>query len=259
MLILSKAVGILLAPPGIVVVLAVIGLLLRNRWHHLGASLMWTSVVILTVMSLPITGYFLLDTLEEPIVPLKNPAEAVAVHADAIVVLGGGRDRDEPQYGGDTVGAYTLERLRYAARLQRTTKLPLLVSGGSVFGDGIPEAELMQRALARDLDVTATWTEVRSRSTEENALYSSAILKAAGKKRVLLVTHAWHMPRALWAFRRTGIDAVMAPTGFTGGGKRTLLDYLPSSRGLHLTGIALHEHLGLMWYRWHSRISKVTQ
>lgn len=251
MLMLTKAVGLLLTPPGIVVVLVVLGSLVQRRRRRLGNAILWSGVALLWVFSLPITGYGLLDTLEASAVALPNVEQARARDADAIVVLGGGRAADQPQYGGaDTVGTFTLERLRYAARLQRATGLPLLVSGGTVFGHRVPEAELMRRTLERDFHVAPTWLEARSRSTEENALYSRAILEAAGKKRVWLVTHAWHMPRAVRAFRRAGVDVLMAPTGFTGGGTRTVLDYLPSSHGLFLTGLALHEFLGLLWYRW---------
>lgn len=249
MLVFTKAVGILLIPPGIVVILAAFGLILQKRWRSLGTAVLWISVVVLLVLSLPITGDALLDGLEESIVALPSVEDAAAKDADAIVVLGGGRDANEPQYGGDTVNSLTLERLRYAARLQRATGLPVLVSGGTVFGEGEPEAQLMKRTLTRDFQVPVEWVEGRSRNTYENALYSRAILEAAGKKRVWLVTHAWHMPRALWAFRRAGINAIMAPTGFAGGGERALLDFLPSGRGLYLCGLALHERLGLTWYR----------
>lgn len=249
MLLLAKAVGILLTPPGVVVVLAVLGLVLQIRRRSLGALLLWASVVLLLVMSMLITGNALLRGLEKSVVPLPPIDEVRADGVDAIVVLGGGRAADQPQYGGDTVNRLALERLRYAARLQRATGLPILVSGGSVFGSRTPEAELMRQTLARDFQVSVDWIEDRSRNTMENAAYSRSILEAAGKKRIWLVTDAWHMPRAYWAFRRAGIDAVMAPTGFTPAAGDTLLDYLPSGEGLFRSGLALHERLGLFWYR----------
>lgn len=249
MLLLAKAVGVLLTPPGVVVVLAVVGLLLQMRRRSFGALLLWASVVILFVMSMPVTGNALLRNLENSVVPLPRIEEVRTDGVEAIVVLGAGRAADQPQYGGDTVNRFALERLRYAARLQRATGLPILVSGGSVFGNRTPEAELMRQTLARDFQVSVDWIENRSRNTMENAAYSRTILEAAGKKRIWLVTDAWHMPRAYWAFHRVGIDAVMAPTGFTSDTGDTLLDYLPSSEGLFRSGLALHERLGLLWYR----------
>lgn len=248
MLVFTKAVGVMLTPPGIVILLVVVGLLVQRQWRRSGTALIGISVATLLALSLSITGNALLDGLEESAVPLAN-VEVAAQNADAIVVLGGGRAADEPQYGGDTVNSFTLERLRYAARLQRATGLPVLVSGGTVFGERVPEAVMMKQTLVQDFQVPVAWVESRSRSTYENAVYSRAILEAAGKKRIFLVTDAFHMPRALWAFHQVGIDAIMAPTGFTGGGERTLLDFLPSSHGLYLCGLALHERLGFMWYR----------
>jgi uncharacterized SAM-binding protein YcdF (DUF218 family) len=169
--------------------------------------------------------------------------------AGAIVVLGGGRML-APEYGGDTVSQDTTERLRYAVRLHRASGLPLLVTGGAVFGEVVSEGELMQQALLDDFRVRAAWVESRSRNTYENALYTRPLLDGAGIHRILLVTHALHMPRALWAFRRVGIDAIPAPMGYAGGGSGPLLlDLLPSSRGLSLSTGALHEWIGIVWYR----------
>lgn len=247
MLTLTKAVGILLMPPGVLVVLALIGLLLLPRRRNIGISLIGISIALLVVLSLPVTGIALLGRLERGVIALPPTHPPTG----AIVVLGGGRGIDAPEYGGDTVSAATLERLRYAARLQRATGLPLLVSGGSVFGEPIPEAELMQRALLDDFQVRPAWVEGRSRTTQENAVYTRAILEAAGITRVLLVTHAWHMPRAVWAFRQAGLDVVMAPTSFSSAyGSHTVLDWLPAARGLFLSSRALREQLGLVWYRW---------
>lgn len=250
MLTLTKAAGILLMPPGIVIILALIGLLLLLRWRLAGAALLTASIAALYVLSLPVTGIALLGRLEAQVPALPVIDAALGARAGAIVVLGGGRHIDSPEYGGDTVNTSTLERLRYAARLHRATGLPVLVSGGSVFGESIPEAELMQRVMREDLGVSATWVEGRSRTTYENALYSRAILEAAGITRVLLVTHAWHMPRAIWAFRQAGLDVLMAPTSFSRGYRsHSGLDWLPSARGLLHASRALHEQLGLLWYR----------
>jgi len=250
MLILTKAVGILLTPPAVIVLLALLGLVLQRRWRRIGTVLLWLSVAVLYVLSLPITGHALLGALEQSVIAAPTVEDIRAGSTDAIVVLGGGREADQPQYGGDTVSKFTLERLRYAARLQRATGMPILVSGGSVFGNGVPEAELMRQTLVRDFQATADWIENRSRTTFENALYSRPILDAAGRKTVWLVTDAWHMPRSLWAFRQAGIKTIMAPTGFAGGdGVDTLLDFLPTSHGLTLSDLALHEILGILWYR----------
>jgi uncharacterized SAM-binding protein YcdF (DUF218 family) len=249
MLILAKALGLLLTPPGIIILLALLGLVLQFRWRYPGLALVGVSLAALLVLSLPVTAYALLGSLEE-VRALSPPEESLRDRAEAIVVLGGGRAAEAPEYGGETVSALTLERLRYGARLHRATGLPLLVTGGAPLGETVSEAELMQQALI-DFDVRAAWVESRSRNTHENAVYSRAVLEAAGLRRVLLVTHAWHMPRAEWAFTGAGLEVIPAPTGFTVSRPlaTTPLDFLPSAYALLLSSRGLHERLGYFWYR----------
>src|SRR5690606_3552038 len=247
MLTAVKALGALLLPPGILVLLALAGLLLRRRRPGTGAALLWTAVLVLLVLSLPPAGRALLAGLETRSPPLA-PESALAARAQAIVVLGGGRQWHAPEYAGDTVNRYTLERLRYAARLHRASGLPVLVSGGSTLGEAVPEAELMRRVLAQDFGVPVRWVETRSRNTFENALYTTAVLEGAGIRVVLLVTHAWHMPRARWSSTRAGLVTVPAPTGFSTG-SASRLELLPTAQGLAMSRLALHERLGLLWYR----------
>ncbi len=181
----------------------------------------------------------MLAALED--IPALDPAQAKA--AQAIVVLGGGSYWAAPEYGGDTVSRWSLERIRYAARLHRDTGLPLLVSGGAPLG-GVPEGRSMRDALERDFGVKVRWVEDRSANTRENALLSAALLKEAGVKRVLLVTHAWHMRRAQEAFVNAGLEAIAAPTGYETTGPLTALDFLPRPGGLWAGHIALNEWLG---------------
>src|SRR6185436_11339472 len=92
-------------------------------------------------------------------------------------------------------GPMTMQRVRYAAALQKRTGLPLLVSGG-VPRAGLPSLAAMMADAAGELGVKAKWREERSGDTRENARFSAELLKADGKKTVMLVTSAFHMPRA---------------------------------------------------------------
>lgn len=167
--------------------------------------------------------------------------------ADAIVILGGGSYFDAPEYGGDTVSRYTLERLRYGARLQRASHLPIITSGGNPAG-GTPEAYLMRDALTQDFNVPVHWLEAGSNTTWENARNSRAILPPAIRK-VYLITHAWHMPRAIYAFKRAGFEAIPAGTAYSLSRRFNLVDFLPQPRGLTNSYLAIHEAIGLIWYR----------
>jgi len=159
--------------------------------------------------------------------------------AQAIVILGGGK-RNALEYGGDTLGRLTLERVRYGARVAKLTGLPILVSGGAVTG-GEAEARLMQQSLRDEYGIEVRWVEARSRNTHENALRSAEILKGAGIQRVVLVAHAFDMPRATAEFATAGIGTVPAATGIPGQGPTVALDYVPGIGGLQASYYALYE------------------
>lgn len=167
--------------------------------------------------------------------------------ADAIVILGGGTYFNAPEYGGDTVNRYTLERLRYGARLYRASHLPIAVSGGRPNG-GRPEAELMQAALQQDFAVPVRWVETRSNNTNENARACRKLLPD-NIQTIYLVTQAWHLPRAMDAYRRAGFTVIPAGTGYTLTRHTKLRDFIPQPQALINSYFAIHEALGLIWYR----------
>lgn len=137
------------------------------------------------------------------------------------------------------------------AWLAKRTGLPLLVSGG-LGKDGRPsEAHMMQQVLEQEYSLPVRWLEPDSRDTYENAEFSAKLLKADGIERVYLVTHAWHLPRAVWSFHQFKLDVIPAPTVFEGLGKgpRELADFLPNARALERTAYACHEIIGNAWYR----------
>jgi len=165
-------------------------------------------------------------------------------------VLGGGRRRNALEYQGqDVPRATVLARLRYAARLHRQTGLPMLVTGGSPEDYADSEAELMAGVLRDDFNAPARWVEGDSDNTAQNAQYSAAILRQAGVSRILLVTDALHMPRSERVFSQAGLDVTAAPTGYLGQGALIAADFIPGGGGLSDSHYAMHEWLGLLWYR----------
>ncbi len=226
----------LLLPPAGPLLLLALGALLAQRRKRLGLALGLLGFAALWLSSLEGIGNSLLRRLEPP--PVSKPALASAT---AIVVLGAMRIHDSPEYGEDTAGTQALARLRYAARLARTTGLPILVSGGKPYGGSLPEGEVMAR-------------ENQSTTTAENAARSYAILHPLGHNRIALVTSAWHMPRAERTFRKAGFDVIPAPTAYTSRRESKFTDWLPSAEGLYATHVALWELLGVVWYKLHGAI-----
>lgn len=251
-ILITRSIESLILPPGGVIVLLIMGLLLIRR-HGYGATLVTALALLgLYTLSLPITAHKLVRSLE--VYPALQAQDLNNSPAQAIVVLGAGRYPGAPEYGGDTLSSSGLERVRYAAHLHRLTGLPLVVSGGSPLGEALPEAALMQTSLINDFHVTEVWIEDQSRATAENAFFTQALLDKKGIRHAYLVTHAWHMPRAVGIFRQSGLAVTPAPTMFaTRRNNSVLLEWLPDAGALHDSSLALHEKLGLLWYRLRHR------
>jgi uncharacterized SAM-binding protein YcdF (DUF218 family) len=244
---LLRAAAWSLLPPAGLFWSAGVGMLLYWRWRRLGAVLVGASVLALIALSLPITSYALLASGE-----VEAGAELGPMPSEkaAIVVLGGDIRHGAREYGPTTVGALSLERLRYAARLQRRTGLPILVTGGRLSSkDDRPLAALMAAALAEDFGVEPRWIEDRSRNTAENARFSAELLRRDGIETVVVVTHAWHMRRALLAFQAAGMPARPAPT--LAPYRPTDIDMvIPSISALYGSFFGIHELAGRIFYRF---------
>lgn len=238
----------LLLPPMNGLLLAGLGILLWRSRPRMARFLVISGFVLVTALSLGVVARALLVPLEA-----KYPALAMAaidkLDADAIVVLGAGSYRGSPEFAGDDVIGPALDRMRYGALLARKSKKPLLMTGGSPDGGERSEAELMRNSMARDFGVTVRWLESASDNTLENAKRSAELLEPVGVKRVAIVTHAWHMPRAVAAFEATGLSVLPAPTGYMSVGPLSPLDFVPSAGALHGSARALHEWIGQLWYR----------
>lgn len=241
-LITNFVAAFLLPPLNFLVLLALGSTLLHTTYAKLGRGLIWVTISTLYIFSTPLVGNGLMARVE------TSYATPATQGAQAIVVLGGGVYHDAPEYGEDTVRSYTLERLRYAARLQRQTGLPLLASGGSPEG-GEPESVAMWKSLRTDFGVETRWVELTSMNTGESAKHSYALLEPYGITHILLVTHAWHMPRAQAAFEKAGFTVTPAGTVFAGKAALSPLQLLPSAGGLMASRHALHELIGMAWYR----------
>lgn len=237
----SIAVGMLIPPFGFAT-LALLALMLprQSRLRH---GLMGISVVALVALGMPVIADTMLDGLE---VHLRS-TPAGSPPPKAIIVLGA-----DVRHTNDTpsvvVGPLSLERLAAAARLQRKTGLPVLIAGGTLQPDTPPIADVMADSMRDDFHVPVQWRETRSLTTWENARFSAEILKKEGITSVYVVTHAWHMKRALLAFRGTGLTVTPAPTAPDRKGGLVLSDLVPHATTWAVSYYALHEWIGSAWY-----------
>lgn len=233
----KKILALLVLPPTGPLLLAGGGLALLGRRPRLGKALAWSGVLALFALSLPAVSWGLGLLLQDaPALDLRR-----AQQAQAVIILGGGI-RQAVEYGGDTLSALSLERIRYGARIARSTGLPVLVSGGAAHR-GRPEAELMKAALEEEYRVPVRWVEARSRNTHENARFSAALLRPANIHRAVLVAHGFDIRRARAEFEAAGIEVIPAPTGLPAWRGDTVFDWLPSMGALRESYFASYELL----------------
>ena len=248
----------LLLPPVPFLVLVLIGarlLLWRKVWG-------WFTVLIATgaiwLSACSAVGEWLQGALLSA--PPALTAERIAalrrnmaMHSSvAIVVLGGGREAYAPEYGVASLSPLALERLRFAIWLSRQTGAPLMFSGGlgHAAQPGASEAEVAAEIATREFRQSLRWTESRSRDTRENAQFATALLREQKIEHLVIVTHAWHLPRAMRAFREASTRAgakwelVAAPMGLAHRVERPTLRWMPSYEGFQLVRSVLRERLG---------------
>ena len=238
----------LLLPPGLQIVLLILALILWGRYRGASWGLVLIAVSSLYLLSVRPVADKLVGWLEMQ-QPTLNAQGIEQVSPQAIVVLGSGINGYTPDYNMlPQPSALLLQRLRYTARVASQTGLPVLVSGGSA--NGINEASVMDRVLLEDFGVMTHWQEDQSTTTMDNGRLSHAILSQSNISRIVLVTHALHMPRAASVFRDQGFEVITAPTAYL----RSLphyewQDWLPALPELRKSQLTLHEMAGLLWYR----------
>jgi uncharacterized SAM-binding protein YcdF (DUF218 family) len=239
----SYALSDLVLPPTSLIVLTIAGALLLRRSRAVGLTLMLGSQLALLALSLPVVANALARSLEPPPVTASD-----LKRAQAIVILAGGNNLGAPEWGGETVKTYTLQRLRYGARLARETGLPILVTGGRPEGGRFAEASVMRDVLVKEYNLEVRWVDAEAMTTGENALLSARILKAEGLTRVALVTDAIHMPRSRQVFEAAGLEVIACPTAYSGQRPFQPNQLVPGPHALQLSHAALREWVSRGYY-----------
>jgi uncharacterized SAM-binding protein YcdF (DUF218 family) len=250
-------ISVLVLPPVPLLLLVLVGARLMLARRGLGWLVIVMAVALLWLAACTGTERLLLRQVLRPPPALQAGQIAelkarVASRKDtAIVVLGGGAQPSAPEYGLSNLKPNSVERLRYGLWLARETGAPVAFSGGIGWGvrEGVPEAQIAARIARHEFGRPLAWVEDRSRDTRQNGGLTVALLRSAGVRHIVLVTHDNHMPRALRAFREAAGDAMTiepAPMGLPAPGPMDLTDWLPSGYGMVGVRNALHEIFGLI-------------
>lgn len=239
----------LIIPQNLCIALVVLGLVLAVcRLRKIGAALVAAGVIWVAAWSLPATSLWLGGALEAryPHVPAAQLPEA-----DAIVVLGGNTANGRENWFLPYDKNRAVVRVDTAIELYRAGRAPKVVlSGGALEGD-VSEARGMAHVMKQQgVPDEALLLENASRTTYENATQTEEELKEHGVKKVLLVTSALHMPRAMAAFSKQGIStiAASAPPQIVLPTDGSVSPWLPHRRTLDASRSIIKEYAGLLVY-----------
>jgi len=240
---LSQALTVLVLPPVSLLLLGLAcGVLAWRGSRRAGLCAALASLALLLLATPAVAGMLRWSLEREVVAMLAKPS---AISPAAIIVLGG--DVAHAQ-GGARVGGLTLERLQEGAALQRRSGLPLLVTAGVLSLGDPPLGQLMAASLARDFAAQARWVEAQAADTRGNAVLSAAMLRGDGIAAAYLVSHAWHLPRAMAAFARAGLPVLPAPVLLHPPPALGWEDWLPRPDQLGESWFALREWVGRIVY-----------
>jgi uncharacterized SAM-binding protein YcdF (DUF218 family) len=249
--VLSKTLGVMLLPANFLIGLGLLGaLLLATRFARLGRRLAVASLALLAICGFSPLGNWLLYPLESRF----PPWDAARGAPDGVVVLSGPIDPELSAARGVAVVGGAADRLIAAAALaRRYPNARVIYTGGSanLIFDEAREADYAT-ALFESLGVSRTQLSIerRARNTQENAEFSKVMAAPKSGERWLLVTSAYHMPRAVGVFRNAGFAVEPYPVDWRTGGRTDLLTFRNRAiDGLASVDVGIREWLGLVAYR----------
>ena len=173
---------------------------------------------------------------------------------DVIILLGGGLIEGVPDLTGpSTPSPSTMGRIVTAVRLYRRLGLPIIVTGGRLHDDADAAVATIAKRFLMDLGVPekSITVEDRARDTAQNARLTAAICRQQGFSKPILLTAAYHLKRSRMAFDAAGMQVTPFPAYFLSSRDIpfTWRHLLPRAGTLHTSANALHEYIGILYYR----------
>jgi uncharacterized SAM-binding protein YcdF (DUF218 family) len=257
--VLTKVLGFFALPSNLLMAIGLVGLALlcTRRFRGLASWLIVTSLVLIALVGYSPLGRVLILPLEDrfpPWTPAQGPP-------DGIVILGGAIAPGISLARGVVALNGSAERITATAELARLyPNARIIFSGGTgTLFSGPLEAPLAVKELeALGVAHDRITAEEQSRNTVENAVFSRLIAQPKPGERWLLVTSAFHMPRAIAAFRAADFPIEAYPVDWrTRGPIDAMRLSLSLPSGLSLTDYAVHEWAGLLIYRLTGRTAEL--
>lgn len=246
---LSSFLSNLIIPLNLSVTLLLLAVILFIvRWRKVALLITAGALGWLIFWSLPTSSLWAGGLLEQRY-PYVAPADQPK--AQAIVVLGGNTAGGRKNWFENYEQGKTWLRTDTAASLYRAERAPLIIVSGAAFDGGQSEARMMTNALEQaGIPSADIVQEDHSYTTHQNALYTTQKLHEMNISRILLVTSALHMPRAMASFQKQGITPIAAPSPpqIVVPAEPEFSFWTPDMRALNASRSIIKEYLGLFVY-----------
>ncbi len=251
MFIIKKIVSQLVYPLPFIMFIAIIVamvLVLKQKKQSID-KLVILLIFAFTLISFQPVPRLLSRSLEQQYLKL----DSVPAQISAIVVLGGGSCSDPTVPTSSQLSPQSLIRLTEGISLfNQTDSARLILTGGAVL-DTVTIAET-QRKMAIALGVDSLRISLAD-SALDTEMEARAVKKMVPSGKIVLVTSATHMPRAMGLFRKAGMNPIPAPTNYLAvTAPLTPGDFFPSGRNIETATVAWHEYLGVIWSKLRNRI-----
>ncbi len=237
-----KLLPFLLSPYLLLMLAIVFGLIRKNT------RFIWTSLIIMLVLSTPVVSNYFFSILENT-GSRKQPADMVK--ADAIVVLSG-MTHGVPSKIGTVTEWHDPDRFFGGIELKKAQLAPFIVftKGRLPWRLGPSESEILTaKATELGIDQKDILVADEAENTEEEAIAVRKLLEQK-RKRIILVTSSYHIPRAHLIFEKAGFEVQDYPVDFkTGGNKIVPMDFIPSPDGLSRIEKCVRESVGRIYYQ----------
>lgn len=238
-----------LLPPGIFILFLLALTIWAHRYNRLLGRMAAVTTLLLYLCSTSLVSGALLRPLESSYQPPEQPS------GDVIIMLGGGATLDTPNFGSKGhLSGFAANRLLTAAQLHEKLKVPIILSGGRVFATTGREAEIAREILLRlGVPDEQIILEDNSVNTTENAKFTGKILSQYSYSRPILVTSAFHMPRAMGQFAKAGVQPTPFPTDYQVNCTAHIgfSSLWPDAGALENVSLAVKEYVGLLALRWY--------
>jgi uncharacterized SAM-binding protein YcdF (DUF218 family) len=246
---LSKTIGLFAVPTNVIACVALVGLALVILRRPVGKIISLLALMLFLIAGLSPLGNMLLTPLEQRFPGMKYPDEPIS----GIIILGGSYDTQIRSYLSTVTFGEDTETMAIVASLSRRYPgAKIVFSGGSDrLTPGPSEAAVARQLfMSFGIDPNRILIEDQSRNTEENARFTLRIIDPDPQSKWMLLTSAYHMPRAIGTFRQVGFNVIAFPAGWRTHGWRDFFWPEPSvTENFRRVDIATREWVGLIVYK----------